>query len=382
MRIGRHKRQILLFVATILVPGAVLVGMSSRMVYQDQELAAARLAGQKRAALDQLRRELEARLETIKLEEINRRIRGTSPDENSGNPAIIFTAQLEGDRLLMPWEAEAPPEPAEFVRHREEGESREFASKDFPGAVAQYRLALSAASVAQVPRVRMLLARALAKSGQTDEATRIYKSLLNALPDARDDLGVGVRFYAAERLLASGREKDAAIAFLRKQVEGNGWITLPELYLIRPLIPAASEPQFNRRLARMEEAEALTKDVTRLRARIESVASPSGTVWVPYVPAAESQTPWLVTITDPQPPLPGLLLAVASDKVAPPGVQLQAVASAGEPVGEFFPGLHVEWLDPRSLDAGSKPLPMAVVASVWRWCSALPCSARISRYAT
>ena len=41
--------------------------------------------------------------------------------------------------------------------------------------------------------------------------------------------------------------------------------------------------------------------------------------------------PWLVTMTSPQPPLPGLVLAVSSTKVAPPGVKLRTHASRATP---------------------------------------------------
>src|ERR1700722_8349797 len=98
MRLTRHKRQIFLFVIAILVPAAVLVGLAGRMIYQDRELAAKREADQQRTAVNQLRRELEAHLETVKLQEINRLIRSAkvSREPESDNPAVIFTARLDG----------------------------------------------------------------------------------------------------------------------------------------------------------------------------------------------------------------------------------------------------------------------------------------------
>jgi hypothetical protein len=75
MRLTRHKRQIFLFLAAILVPAAVLVGLASRMLYQDRELAARSAVDRQRLAVDQLRRELSARLEAIRQGEINRLMR-------------------------------------------------------------------------------------------------------------------------------------------------------------------------------------------------------------------------------------------------------------------------------------------------------------------
>jgi len=108
MRVTRHKRQALLFLAAILVPAAVLIGLATRLLYQDRELAAKRAADQSHIAVDQLRRELDSRLEAVKLKEINRLIRSLKPD----NPAVIFTAKLEGDRVVLPWEGSASDESA------------------------------------------------------------------------------------------------------------------------------------------------------------------------------------------------------------------------------------------------------------------------------
>ena len=68
----RRKRQIFLFLAAILIPTAVLITLASRLARQDAELAEKRVADQRRDALDQLRRELAARLEAIKLQELSR----------------------------------------------------------------------------------------------------------------------------------------------------------------------------------------------------------------------------------------------------------------------------------------------------------------------
>lgn len=68
MRVTRHKRQILLFLVAILVPAGALIGLAGRIMYQDRELAAKRAIDQRRAAIDQVRRELSSRLEAIKLQ--------------------------------------------------------------------------------------------------------------------------------------------------------------------------------------------------------------------------------------------------------------------------------------------------------------------------
>jgi signal transduction histidine kinase len=380
MRVTRHKRQIFLFLFAIFVPAGVLIGLAGRILYQDRELAAKRVVDQRRAAVDQLRRELSSRLETIQLEEINRLIRlpNANGTRGSGNPAVVFTARLENDRLVFPWETTQPDTPVskEFAQHRQEGEAAEFIKKNYAAAAVSYREALAAARrPTESAEARLLLARALFKAGNAEEAFRQYRILLDDSTDARDEQGVGYGFYAAERLLNSRREPDAVPAFLRKEVNGDGLLTLPELYLIRSLAGSLADTNIEQaisgRIAEMEQAAALARDFPRVSAQIESGAAPDRSAWVPYGPPSSplSNPPsgdaaWLVTMTPPQPPLPGLVLAVWSTKVAPPGVKLRTHVAEGaalvDALGDGFPGLHVEWADNRFQETVQQGLPLGM----------------------
>jgi hypothetical protein len=174
---SRYHRQIGLFLITILLPAAVLAGLAVRMIHQERELAIKRAADRRHDALDQVHCELSARLEVIKQQEINRRIRApaSSPPEN---PAVVFTATLEGDRLVLSWEARSDqpaPESPEFARHRQDGEAQEFAKRDPRAAAAAYRQALSAARTpTETAEARLRLARALAKAGDAGDAAAQY----------------------------------------------------------------------------------------------------------------------------------------------------------------------------------------------------------------
>lgn len=356
MRITRHKRQIFLFLVAILVPAGVLIGLAGRILYQDRELAAKRANDQRHAAVDQVRRELTSRLEAIKLQEINRFIRapGSGGAQDSDNPAVIFAGRLEGDRLLSPWEIPPAQDSAEFARRRQEGEAQEFVRKDDAAAVAAYRLALaSARSPLENAEARLLLARTLSKAGNPDEASRFYQALLNDTSGARDEQGVGFRFYAAARLVEMKREPQVVSGFLRKEVDGDTRLTLPELYMVRTLL--GTDARTSERIAQTEQAVSLGKDIPRVRAQMEA-----GAAWVPW-----GEEPWLVTITSPQPPLPGLAVAVSSARVAPPGVKLLGRSAAGaasvDALGEAFPGLQVEWTDTRFREASRQGLPVGIL---------------------
>ena len=89
MLAGRHNRQVFLFLIAVLVPAVVLIGLATRIMNQDRELSAKRALDQRRAAVDQLRRELSARLEAIKLQEVNRLIRASQAGhpQESENPS-------------------------------------------------------------------------------------------------------------------------------------------------------------------------------------------------------------------------------------------------------------------------------------------------------
>ena len=351
MRITRHKRQIFLFLAAILVPAGVLIGLAGRIMYQDRELAAKRAVDQRQVAVDQVRRELSSRLEAIKLQEINQFIRVPSSErtQDSDNPAVIFVGRLEGDRLILPLEVSPAPDSAEFARHRQEGEVQEFVKKNNAAAAAAYRLALaSSRSPLESAEARLPLARALSKAGNTEEASQLYTALLNDPSGARDEQGVGFRFYAATRLLEMKRDPGSVSGFLRKEVDGETRLTLPELYMVRTML--GTNARTSQRIAQMEQAVALGRVIPRLRAQIEA-----GAAWVPY-----GVEPWLVTITSPQAPLPALIVAVSSARVAPPGVKLLSRSSMGGALGEGFPGLHVEWSDNRFLETARTGLPVGL----------------------
>jgi signal transduction histidine kinase len=367
MRLTRHKRHIFLFLAAILAPAGALIGLAGRLLYEERELTAKRAVDQRRAAVDQLRRELSSRLEAIKLQEINRLMR--PPDSTgahgSANPAVVFVAGLDNDGRVSPWAATPPavPPSQDFAQHRQAGETQEFIKKNYAAAEGQYRLALASAKrTEERGEARLALARTLAKAGNSDDASRQYHLLLNDPAEARDEQGVGYRFYAGERLLNAGRDSDAVRTFLSTQIDGDGRFTLPELYMIRSLLGSFPDvraaQKLAERIAEMEQAGALARYFPRVRAQIESGSTPNGSVWVPY-----GQPLWLVTMTSPQPPLPGLLMAVSSAVVAPPGVRLLGHAAGStalfDALGEAFPGLRVEWTDSHFL-ATSPALPAAI----------------------
>ena len=104
----RRQRRLFLLLSAILIPAAVLITLSVRVVRQEAELAERRAAEERREARDQLRRELTARLQAIKLEEVNRLIGDSGPGLPPDSP-IVFVTSLGQDRMALPWEAHRRP---------------------------------------------------------------------------------------------------------------------------------------------------------------------------------------------------------------------------------------------------------------------------------
>ena len=67
-------RRIALLLSAILIPTVAVLLLVVRVVRQESELAERRLTEQRRDAVDQLRRELSARLQALRLGEVNRLI--------------------------------------------------------------------------------------------------------------------------------------------------------------------------------------------------------------------------------------------------------------------------------------------------------------------
>lgn len=367
MRTTRHTRQIFLFLVAILVPAGVLIGLAVQVINQDRELASKHALDQRREAADQVQRELASRLETIKLQEINRLIRSPGGDSahSSGNPAAIFTARLEGDRLVFPWDVPAEPSKQgskEFAARRQAGEAQEFVQKDYGAAALAYRAALAAALQPEDrSEARLLLARTLAKAGNKEEASREYAAILTDSGEARDELGIGYRFYGAAGQLSLKREPEAVLRFLNTEANGSGDLAPAEVYMLRTQIAsfpqtqtAPLRQQIAKRVGEIEQIEAFSKDFPRVKAQVEA-GSASSSVWVPY-----GRELWLVTVTRPQPPLPALAISVSAAKVVPPGVKLLSRSANGDALGEAFPGLRVEWSDNRFAKNGSGSLPIAL----------------------
>src|SRR5215831_11648305 len=169
-----------LLLAAILIPTAVVILLVFRVARQERELGERRASDARREAQEQLRRELSARLQALRLEEVNRLI-GESGTRLPPDSPIVFVALIAQDNMVLPWEDRGTwsPPSVEFQRYQREGELLEFQRHDATGAVASYQHALDAART-QPERCtgRLSLARGFLKDGMTIRAENIDRETL------------------------------------------------------------------------------------------------------------------------------------------------------------------------------------------------------------
>jgi len=346
----RRKRRIFLLLSAILIPAAVLITLAVRVVRQETELGERRAAEERRDALDQLRRELSARLQAIKLQEVNRLIGETGLNLPPDSP-IVFVAPLEEDRMVLPWEEKrvSPLRSEEFAKHQLAGESFEFRTSDTTGAVAAYVQAREVArSPAEKCEAQLWLGRAFSKAGKMTDAANAYHVMLGECDAVADDDGIPLALYAAERLITNGLDIAAADEYVVRRAHARHWRPPNEAYLLRSLLNAVSNDGtkqvaqlLSAEIHNMEQITALASDgqdpLGRLKVAFRS--APGDLSWIGY-----GDDPWLITVLSPTSFASPVVMAVSSSRVVPAGASLVTQYSAtSTPLGEGFVDVHVEW---------------------------------------
>jgi two-component sensor histidine kinase len=349
MRQRNRSRQFFLIFIAIVLPAAVLVGLARRVVNQEKELAAARAADEQRNAIEQLRRELAAKLETVKLQEVNRWIRlPNAPDNDQPpDPSLVFVAAIDGDRMILPWERESERRPPAlpFETLLREAESLEFIRKDFAGALRAYRAVQSEPSRQNdVCEAMLREARVLVKAERKSEAAGIYRRMLKNCDSVMDEDGVPLALYSAERLIDAVKEPEAARGYVLERIRKDRWLTPNQALMMRSLLASGPSPEvesarrtIESRIAEIGRITAFAKEFHRVRPLAESA-------WVAY--GAE---PWLVTVIAPEPPLPPLVFVVSSAAaqqfISHNATLVKKETADSEPLGAGFVGMNVKWND-------------------------------------
>lgn len=347
----RRTRRIWLLLSTILIPTAVVALLVVRVVRQENELAERRASEERHDALDQLRRELSARLQAVRLEEVNRLI-GESGTRLPPDSPIVFVAPMAQDHMVLPWADHRPPAAppsAMFTRYIEEGETLEFQRRDASAASAAYRRALAvAASVAQRCAARLALGRSHAEAGETAEAERIDLEMIGDCGEVPDADGMPFGMYAAERLFERHRQESVVAEYVVRREAARQWHSPSEAHALQSLLrripgasAAASLRAVSQEIRNIEQVVALDRDLHDHPGQLQRAArtAPGDLSWMGY-----GDEPWLVTLVSPASFAAPVVIAVSSQRVVPAGVTLQVEPSPGAvPLGDGFVILHAAW---------------------------------------
>jgi signal transduction histidine kinase len=371
----RLKRQVLFFLAAVLLPCLMLVALSLRMMRQERELSEKRAAEERSRVTREIRQDLQSRLERIRLEEITRLAAGNGAalNTNSPRPLVVMVGMVAENRLVFPWEADTTAKEsrralseAEFAGRIREAESQELGAKQFDRAAGIY---LDAADRARNPVqsafARLLLARVLFKADRRSDSLAHYRNLLQLTSRPTDEHGVPLALYAANSLVGEGLEYDSVLTCIRIENEARPWLSPAEAYLMAELLVrilrkssdskllATAGNLQNRILERtslIEQALALQAEFPSLLLAHRGESKPNSTeaVWVAF-----GKPLWLVALPPPS-ASPRTVVAVAAPEVfatlnaiANPPERLGAIQfvtgaeSKGEPLGPGFPGLAI-----------------------------------------
>jgi signal transduction histidine kinase len=331
-------------------------------VRQEQELAERRAAEERRDAMDQLRRELTARLQALRLEEVNRLI-GESGTRVPPDSPIVFVAPIAQDRLVLPWEVSdrllLPP--AGFPARLREGETLEFVKHDARSAVEVYRQAVAAArDPAERCPALVAFGRALRTAGVHGEAARTDRNTLSTCGAVVDEDGVPFAIYAAQRLV-DNHDNAAVVAFVTSRLAGSAWRSPSEAYALQSLLSSSSgtpaddaRQKLSTEIRNIEAITALARELHDHPVRLQA-ASPSARGDLPWMGFGDE--PWLVTLVSPTSFAAPVVMAVSSRRIVPSGVALRVAPSekADTALGDGFVDLQAVWPPGRFAASSTTP---------------------------
>ena len=335
----RHQRKrAVLFLAAVLLPSAVLVGTTLRLIRQQRELAVRR--GQEERA------ELALRVGQELLENLSRlasQLEDPLPSSvdiqalTESEPALLTVASVTAAHLVYPWEGDQDPAsalaPATLARYRgllEQGEDVEYGPRDFPRAAALYAEAAGvledldegneasgedgdgrAAAVRHLlAEARLRQARALYRAGRLEEARGAYLRLA-ALPfSVRDQEGIPFSIYGLDGLCRAEAARGQILSLLDETLDDPSLLSLPALLAWRDVARGAAtlvdadssggtlraiEDTIASRTEILQALENLRRDLTGLlaanRVGNDTLGDSDIPTWVPY-----GDEPWLVGI--------------------------------------------------------------------------------------
>jgi signal transduction histidine kinase len=372
-----HRKQILLFLVTVLLPSLVLIGLTVRMIGQEKELVQKRMTEERRRVAREIGQNFLVRLESIKLQELSALSdQQLLPAEmNYVNPEVVLICQVDGRQLVLPWERNQQTENARrhlsdpaFSQKIRRAETEEFAQKNHRQAARLYQQALNSAKFPiQKEYARLLFARALSKSSKKAEALANYREIL-ALPfTLSDEYGIPLSLYAAGRLLEIGEDNEAVLNHIQEEIQKEHWLSPSGSYLLLDLLEdfLLSAPEagvheaandckelIQKHIQKLEQAIALQNDFLAL-GFMSNLGNPNEqktSLWVLH-----GNNPWLVSLSTSVSERPPFLIAVSAQKIV---ASLKSDSDFKETFPEEFSIVPID--DPEGMSLGTNFQSLAI----------------------
>jgi nitrogen-specific signal transduction histidine kinase len=344
MRAFGRRSQLVLFVAAVLAPCAVLIALGIRIIGQDRELQVKRRADESRMIAAQGRDALLASLEAIRRGEATTAL---APGQPYRYPETVFVGWAEKGQLVLPWEAERD----QAVRRGREV----MAQPPFepairacaPHAAACYERAVAVATHPQQAAYgQWLLALALDSNGDSPaRALGLYRALLGAAPEVTDPDGIPLALHAAVSILQRGAADPRVAPALEAALAARPWLSPLASYVATEIAgraqAAARTPEEQRVAAGLleraeemtrllEQAEALQNEFPKL---LEAWQGGRNSRWIAY-----GKDLWLLGAAAPAgegAPVIAVRGAGLFTRAAPPGTRFtDSREPGGEPLGE------------------------------------------------
>ena len=356
----RHRAQLILFLAAVFVPCAVLVALSVWVVNQDRQLLDKRKADERKQIALQARRDLLAALDPIPLDEIRTDL---EPGQRYRHPETVFVGWMADGQLALPWE---PERDRAAARCRDLLSQPRFAAashacdrlKSQPAGLAALNRCYGGATAAaenpvQAAYARWLWAKALSDAGQTAQAAVLFRTLLDLGPEIADEDGVPLKLHAAQSLLQGGVERGRIAAGVESVLSSRPWLAPMASFVLTDVLTrfargaenAGEKQAADNLLARaaaqarlIEQAESLQQDFHQIQALLGNRPPNS---WAVY-----GDDLWLIRAAGTE--SGAAVFAVrGQDMFRRLGAEehgmkfTDARYSEGEPLGESFPGLNL-----------------------------------------
>jgi len=225
-RRGRRK-QLLLYLLSIVLPSALLIAFTLRLISQDRELVQKRLTEERQLRALEIGRTLISILDEARVRAVG--AFGGAPDQAASRPleqSLVLIGELRESRLRLPWESFPDSDRSQtglrdpkFMEKLAQAEKAEFAGQSPAQAAGLYQaLVRSAADPAQAALARLSLARVLYKMGRAEDGRKIDRGLLAVPAEIQDEHRIPFAVYAAEQLSASSPDHRAVVEALDPSV--------------------------------------------------------------------------------------------------------------------------------------------------------------------